>query len=353
MADIDIDNSNGEHILELVVEEEELELERVKESEIKQIKQIIGCAFCRSKELSWKTHTVSVCKQIKKNVCEYCGFTGHAVSRCTKKIADKEAEIRKRWEENQRLKEEARRQRWEENQRLKEEARRKRWEENQRLKEEARRKRWEQNQRLKEEAKIKEELEEELELERVKESEIIREKIREFVSSEIKNGCREIAPLMTEKVRKSFPELNKKLNYGDASQLDSQLYGLGGSLWREAYGLPKDGDEIEVFGKRLIAVNCGIFTFEACEEEDVSHYLDMYDEEEEYNDDSISWDEEEEYNDDSISRYEADCEIDDLRDEHRKFVNYCIKNRCTDSSIEESRTRMDYSIEDLKRRIRY
>jgi hypothetical protein len=75
--------------------------------------KINGCAFCRSKNLPWVNHTISNCRNLKKNKCEYCSFTGHAVSRCQTKIEDnrkkfeqKELERRQRWEENQRLKEE-------------------------------------------------------------------------------------------------------------------------------------------------------------------------------------------------------------------------------------------------------
>ena len=78
---------------------------------------IDGCPFCRSKRLPWVNHKISSCKELKKHECEYCHFIGHSVSHCQQKIEDN----RKRWEENQRLKEEAKRQRWEENQRLKQE----------------------------------------------------------------------------------------------------------------------------------------------------------------------------------------------------------------------------------------
>jgi hypothetical protein len=79
---------------------------------------IDGCPFCRSKRLPWTNHKISNCKNLKKHKCEHCHFIGHSVSHCQQKIE----ENHKRWEENQRLKEEAKRQRWEENQRLKEEA---------------------------------------------------------------------------------------------------------------------------------------------------------------------------------------------------------------------------------------
>lgn len=78
-----------------------------------------GCPFCRSKKLPWANHNIMNCKNLKKNVCEYCGITGHAVSRCQIKIEDN----RKKFEQE----ELARRERWEENQRLKEEEKAKKW----------------------------------------------------------------------------------------------------------------------------------------------------------------------------------------------------------------------------------
>ena len=73
---------------------------------------VSGCPFCRSKKLPWANHTISNCRNLKKNKCEYCGLTGHAVSHCQQKIEDN----RNKFEQE----ELARRQRWEENQRLKE-----------------------------------------------------------------------------------------------------------------------------------------------------------------------------------------------------------------------------------------
>ena len=73
--------------------------------------EINGCPFCRSKKMPWANHTITNCKNLKKNKCEYCGFIGHAVSHCQTKIEDnrkkfeqEELERRQRWEENQRLK---------------------------------------------------------------------------------------------------------------------------------------------------------------------------------------------------------------------------------------------------------
>lgn len=74
--------------------------------------------------MPWANHTITNCRNLKKNKCEYCGLIGHAVSHCQTKIDDnrkkfqqEELERRNRWEAN----EAARRNRWEENQRLKQE----------------------------------------------------------------------------------------------------------------------------------------------------------------------------------------------------------------------------------------
>jgi hypothetical protein len=90
----------------------------------KQTSEINGCPFCRSKKMPWANHTITNCRNLKKNKCEYCHFIGHAVSHCQTKIDDnrkkfeqEEIQRRNRWEAN----EAARRHRWEENQRLKQE----------------------------------------------------------------------------------------------------------------------------------------------------------------------------------------------------------------------------------------
>jgi len=74
-----------------------------------------GCAFCRSRHLSWTNHLVESCINLANHLCTYCKQYGHTNSRCPKSIEKiqkeeawkkREEEKRARWEANQKAKKE-------------------------------------------------------------------------------------------------------------------------------------------------------------------------------------------------------------------------------------------------------
>jgi hypothetical protein len=54
----------------------------------------------------------------------------------------------------------------------------------------------------------------------------------------------------------------KNLDFNEASDIDNINYGTGGCFWRQAYGLPKENDEIQIDDTKYVAKNVGIFTFD-------------------------------------------------------------------------------------------
>lgn len=61
------------------------------------------------------------------------------------------------------------------------------------------------------------------------------------------------------------PKYIRDLDFNEASDIDNINYGTGGCFWRQAYGLPKENDEIQIDDTKFVAKNVGIFTFDLFE----------------------------------------------------------------------------------------
>ena len=58
-----------------------------------------------------------------------------------------------------------------------------------------------------------------------------------------------------------YSEGLENLCFQDVNNIDDHFYGKGGMFWRSVYNLPKESEQIIVFGDQCEAVQVGIFTF--------------------------------------------------------------------------------------------